>query len=52
MDILQDLFIAPGGRIDVLAILFLVGSLTMLWGLWVVMLDDSPLVPPDTDYDA
>lgn len=49
---LLDLFLAPGGRIDALAILFLVGSLTMLWALWIVIRDESPLTPPDTDGDA
>jgi hypothetical protein len=49
MDVLGNASSAVGGSIDFLGLLFIVGSLAMLWAIWRVMKDDLDLTPESDD---
>lgn len=49
MDVLGKASSAVGGSIDFLGLLFIVGSLAMLWAIWRVMKDDLDLTPESDD---
>ena len=51
MDTLKNIFLAPGGEFDVLAVLFIVGSLAMLYGIWRVLRHDLDLTATDDEVD-